>query len=93
MLGVGEASYKVKIGSASESVDAPFYRQNKISAEWNYARVDYADWTLEFRVYNEGVAWRFETEFESDAVVLDETAQFVFPEDPMAWVPYSRGKI
>ncbi len=92
MLGVGEASYKVKIGSASESVDAPFYRQNKISAEWNYARVDYADWTLEFRVYNEGVAWRFETEFESDAVVLDETAQFVFPEDPMAWVPYSRGK-
>jgi len=53
MLGVGEASYKVKIGSASESVDAPFYRQNKISAEWNYARVDYADWTLEFRVYNE----------------------------------------
>ena len=92
ILGVGEASYKVKIGSASESVDAPFYRQNKISAEWNYARVDYADWTLEFRVYNEGVAWRFETEFESDAVVLDETAQFVFPEDPMAWVPYSRGK-
>lgn len=92
MLGVGEASYKVKIGSASESVDAPFYRQNKISVEWNYARVDYADWTLEFRVYNEGVAWRFETEFESDAVVLDETAQFVFPEDPMAWVPYSRGK-
>ena len=92
MLGVGEASYKVKIGSASESVDAPFYRQNKISAEWNYACVDYADWTLEFRVYNEGVAWRFETEFESDAVVLDETAQFVFPEDPMAWVPYSRGK-
>lgn len=92
MLGVGEASYKVKIGSASESVDGPFYRQNKISAEWNYARVDYADWTLEFRVYNEGVAWRFETEFESDAVVLDETAQFVFPEDPMAWVPYSRGK-
>ena len=66
MLGVGEASYKVKIGSASESVDAPFYRQNKISAEWNYARVDYADWTLEFRVYNEGVAWRFETEFESE---------------------------
>lgn len=92
MLGVGEASYKVKIGSASESVDAPFYRQNKISVEWNYARVDYADWALEFRVYNEGVAWRFETEFESDAVVLDETAQFVFPEDPMAWVPYSRGK-
>lgn len=92
VLGVGEASYKVKIGSASESVDAPFYRQNKISAEWNYARVDYADWALEFRVYNEGVAWRFETEFESDAVVLDETAQFVFPEDPMAWVPYSRGK-
>lgn len=92
ILGVGEASYKVKIGSASESVDAPFYRQNKISVEWNYARVDYADWTLEFRVYNEGVAWRFETEFESDAVVLDETAQFVFPEDPMAWVPYSRGK-
>ena len=92
ILGVGEASYKVKIGSASESVDAPFYRQNKISVEWNYARVDYADWALEFRVYNEGVAWRFETEFESDAVVLDETAQFVFPEDPMAWVPYSRGK-
>lgn len=90
-LGIGKANHKVKTGFASESVDAPFYRQNKIHAGWNYARMDYSDWALEFRVYNEGVAWRFETEFESDAVVIDETAQFVFPEDPMAWIPYSRG--
>lgn len=91
-LGVGKTSCKVETGSASESVDAPFYRQNKIRAEWNYARMVYSDWALEFRVYNEGVAWRFETEFESDAVVRNETAQFVFPDDPMAWIPYSRGE-
>ena len=46
---------------------------------------------LRSRIYDEGMAWRFETAFDEDVTVKGETAEFLFPGDPAAWVPYSNG--
>ncbi len=91
MLGIGSGKFSLASGAGKEQTDAPLYRQKTVSAEWNYADLKYNDWNIEFRVFNEGLAWRFGTEFKRNTVVKDETAQFLFPGDPLAWVPYSRG--
>ena len=39
------------------------------------------DWALRMRVYDNGVAYRFETSRKGDAVVVDETAEFNFAAD------------
>ena len=90
-LGIDSGKFRLRKGNASEKVESPFYRQKELSAEWNYAELEYDDWTLSMRVYDEGVAWRFETAFDGEVTVNGETAEFLFPGDPVAWVPYSRG--
>ncbi|MDE7126903.1 MAG: glycoside hydrolase family 97 protein [Bacteroidales bacterium] len=90
-LGVNPGKYRIETGNDSGTIDSPFYRQESISAEWNYANIDFGDWSLALRVYNDGLAWRFGTNFKDSISIRDETAHFIFPDDPMAWVPYSRG--
>ncbi|MCM1176297.1 MAG: glycoside hydrolase family 97 protein [Clostridium sp.] len=91
MLGVNPGKYRIRKGRQSETVLSPFHRQESITAEWSYADIGFGDWSLALRVYDYGLAWRFETSFKDSIMVKDETAQFIFPDDPMAWVPYSRG--
>lgn len=92
-LGYDIEDYKVQRGADFEDIDAPFYRQKNVSSRWNFMRIDFTDgWALIVRAYDEGVAWRFETAFEDSTVIKDEHAQFLFPGNPVAWVPYSKGK-
>lgn len=90
-LGLCSGDFRLRTGKASEDIEAPFYRQKELSAQWNYAEFEYEDWKIAFRVYDEGMAWRFETGFDEDVTVKGETAEFLFPGDPAAWVPYSNG--
>lgn len=90
-LGLCSGDFRLRTGKASEDIEAPFYRQKELSAQWNYAEFEYEDWKIAFRVYDEGMAWRFETAFDEDVTVKGETAEFLFPGDPAAWVPYSNG--
>lgn len=41
-----------------------------------------------FRVYDDAVAYRFFTDRKGEVVILDEKANFNFPEDHMAFIPY-----
>jgi len=43
------------------------------------------DYSLHFRAYNEGVAYRFETRKGGEISVLSETAKYSFPENYMCW--------
>lgn len=91
VLGVGSEVCRLDTGSGAETIESPFWRQSEISEEWNYADLISDGWSISFRVFDEGVAWRFETAFKDSVIVRDETARFLFPGDPTAWVPYSRG--
>lgn len=90
--GINPGRFSLRTGSASETADAPFHRQEQISAQWNYASLRFdGGWSLTFRVYDNGAAWRFETEFGGKVTVGNETAQFLFEGDPTAWTAYSQG--
>lgn len=42
---------------------------------------------VQFRAYNDGVAYRFETSFKNDLVLKNEIVEFSFPEGSCAWYP------
>lgn len=90
--GINPGRFNLRTGRASETADAPFHRQEQVSAQWNYASLRFdGGWGLTFRVYDNGAAWRFETEFGGTVTVGNETAQFLFEGDPTAWAAYSQG--
>ncbi|MBR6457541.1 MAG: glycoside hydrolase family 97 protein, partial [Bacteroidales bacterium] len=79
VLGVGSKIRKDTRGSRTESIVAPLYRQASFDATYNYIRLSYdGDYILQFRAYNDGVAYRFVTSFASDVVVKNETVEFNF---------------
>ena len=87
-----ELEYVTRVSKSGE-IPAPYYRKSAIAEEYNGVRLEFdGDWALDVRAYDSGVAWRFVTSFPEDTVsVMNETAEFRFPEDNMAWVGYSVG--
>ncbi|MBK7712673.1 MAG: glycoside hydrolase family 97 N-terminal domain-containing protein [Bacteroidales bacterium] len=43
--------------------------------------------SVEFRAYNDGVAYRFETFFKGDITVTNEISELAFPQGSHAWYP------
>ena len=81
VLGVGSRIRKDTRGSRTEDIEAPLYRQASFEAAYNYIRLSYdGDYILQFRAYNDGVAYRFVTSFPDDIVVKNETVRFNFAE-------------
>ena len=74
----------------SEHIVAPFYRQSEFDFEYNYLRIDYkSGFQIEWKVSNEGVAYRFGNLNGGETIIRNETAVIRFPEDCKAWLPYS----
>lgn len=49
------------------------------------------DFTLVFRAYNEGVAYRFETQKDGEITVVSETGEYNFPENYTCWWGTEKG--
>jgi alpha-glucosidase len=45
------------------------------------------NYNISFRAYNEGIAWRFETQFKEDVIVNTEQADLRFPKSSKVWFP------
>ena len=55
---------------------------------YSSAVVDFGDYSVELRAYEDGVAYRFISNIDGEYKIVDELAEFAFNEDDMAWVPY-----
>ena len=74
----------------TETIQAPFYRHNKIWTEGNQMDLTLNDgFGLQVRACNEGVAYRFYTTNKKVTIIKDEMADFVFPHNSKAWLAYS----
>lgn len=51
------------------------------------------NYSLEFRAFNNGIAYRFLTHFNDSILINDETISFSFPDDPMVWFPEENSMI
>lgn len=76
--------------SMRETIKAPLYRFREFNTA--YQELDLrmkGNYGVIFRAYNEGVAYRIYTQFDSNIEIKNERAEFNFPEDWTVWIAYS----
>jgi alpha-glucosidase len=89
-----------KTSVIKETIVAPFYRQKCFESTANQLDLKLGrDFGLQIRAYDEGVAYRFYTTQKGEYVIMNEKADFEFPERPRvgalagmetkAWLSYS----
>ena len=61
------------------TLETPLYKKSSIDLAANETRIDFGDWAVVLHARNDGVAWRFETEFEGVATVTAENTSVTFP--------------
>ncbi len=87
-VGPGKAR-QLKKNSVNRKIASPFYRADSIADNYNELILALPDnWKVEFRAYNDGVAYRFVNNSKKPLNIKNEIAHIRFEQDPMAWVPY-----
>ena len=89
-LGEKIAVKKVKRTSVNTEIPTKFYFRNTIKDHYNALRIDFATrYAVEFRAYDEGVVYRFVTNFKHDFKLENEIAEFAFAKDYKGYFPYT----
>lgn len=80
----------VRTSNHEGSFPAPFYIKSKVDDSYRALDVTFAEsYGIELRAYNDGVAYRFVTDFKDSITVKDEQAEFGFPKNWPVRVAYS----
>lgn len=87
VYGNGSKFRKAVRRSVNQEVDAPLYKRSIVHEHYNELTLVAKEFDLVFRVADDGAAYRFVT--RKAVTVLEETANFNFPDDFMSWVPYA----
>lgn len=92
-LAGGAKVISAKTKKIFQDIDAPFYRFKSFQAVCNEMNLKLkGEYGVYFRVYNEGVAYRFYTSSKEDLIIKNEIAEFRFAGDYTAYLPYSTNK-
>ena len=79
-------------GRVHSEVASPFYRSTSIPDNYNWLTLKSdKDWSVEFRAYDDGIAYRWVYNSKKPVNVIDETVDFDFSPGASAWIPYTRG--
>ena len=62
-------------------VATPAYKKSEVDLGANETRVDFGDWAVALHARNDGVAWRFETEYGGEITVNAESTNIRFPKE------------
>lgn len=91
--GVNPKLAKVTKKAVDTTVPSPFYRAEKLTEKYNAATFDFkGGWAVEFRAYDDGIAYRFVSKLKKPVTIADESVTFNFPTDVTTYVPYARGR-
>lgn len=73
----------------TEKIAANFYKRNEIDNHYCQMTLAFkGNYSVVFRAYNDGVAYRFVTNFKKPIIIENETADFNFDADYTAHIPY-----
>lgn len=73
----------------TEKIAANFYKRNEIDNHYCEMSLSFkGNYSVVFRAYNDGVAYRFVTDFKKPIIIESETADFNFDADYTARIPY-----
>ena len=86
--GVGSKVKKLVKSAGDETLRSLYFKRSTVRNTYNQLKLDFKDGTsLVFRLYDDGAAYRFAYAGKACEVV-DERAEFRFPEDWSLYVPY-----
>lgn len=73
---------KAEAGSRDETLEADFYQKSQVEDRCNLLILDFGnDFNVEFRAYDEGLAYRFIVKKTGRTAIIDERAEFKFNGD------------
>ncbi len=73
-----------------ERIEAPFHHTPEINAEWNELKVLLSNGqTLTFRLFDDGVAYRFSTDNKGEQTIYSERANYRLAGDPTLYMAHS----
>jgi alpha-glucosidase len=79
---------KVTRRTVNETLPAITYKKAQVVDNFNEMTLKYKEFSVVFRAYDEGVAYRFVSHSKTPFYVESECAEFNFAEDWNMWVPY-----
>ena len=79
---------KVQKSRVRQTLAAQNFKRNEVKDEYNQIKLVAREFDLVFRAANDGVSYRFIT--KKGVTIASETAEFNFPDNPKAWIPYVR---
>lgn len=89
VLGANPKVSKVTKTSVDKEIPSPFYKKDVVKDIYNEMQISFrGDYGLVFRVYNDGVAYRFTTKRKEPIVITDEEAVYNFPSDYKTFTAY-----
>lgn len=89
VLGANPKVSKVTKTSVDKEIPSPFYKKDVVKDIYNEMQISFrGDYGLVFRVYNDGVAYRFTTKRKEPIVISDEEAVYNFPSDYKTFTAY-----
>lgn len=73
----------------NKTVSTAIYKKAVVTDRYNPLVLSFKEgFSVEFRIYDDGVAYRFRTDFPGSITVKEETAEFNFGADHSAWLQY-----
>ncbi len=89
ILGKNVSLKSAKETSFDETFSTPFYKKDHVRNHYNQLVLTCkGDYGLIFRVYDDGVAYRFFTTKKGEITILNEQADFNFKDDYTAFIPF-----
>jgi alpha-glucosidase len=89
ILGENEKVARTSVNQLHEVIKPVVsYKRSEITDNCNILTLYFkSGFLIEFRAYNDGVAYRFETALRSDITVVDEVSELGFPSGAHSWYP------
>jgi alpha-glucosidase len=89
IMGKSPVVKSTKISSKDEYFNTPIYKKDKVYDQYNQLTISFkGNYSLIFRAYDDGVAYRFTTQKKDDITIMNEEAGFNFKADDKAWLPF-----
>ena len=87
----GKESFKATRKTVDQTIPAQNFKRAKVRDHYNEMTLSTGTYDLVFRAYDDGVAYRFVAGGKAgEFAVAYEQAEFAFPYDYMAYIPYER---
>ena len=88
VYGDGDKVSKVSRRSVDQVVKPHVYKKSEVKDAFNEMTLKFKEFSLVFRAYDDGVAYRFVSHSKKPFKVMAEQASFCFAQDWNMWVPY-----